>query len=211
MPLVEIEDAYLSNLAVPYRDATAEHRRAVDHEQFFAKVANGKNRRKLMELLKDEFPDAAVPEIDAAKPVLDEVAALRKEMQERFEAEDKRRSEQNEERSRRRADRAIEEGRDYLRKQGFDDDLVSKTEELMRERNIGDYEVAAAYMAKSQPSAEPLPSSAWSSHDLGTSWFHPPEDAPDHKLLLKDPKAFAAQEVAKIMKERAQARVAERR
>lgn len=208
MALVEIEDALLGQLGVAYADRGAEWKRAREHEQFFQKVAGGKNRAKLMHLLKEEFPDLAIPEIDAAAPVMGEVEKVRKEFEEYKAAQEAKAEEAAKAAKERDAGRAIEDGRRWLRQQGFDDEGIKKVEELMQQRGVADYEIAASHVRATMPQPEPLPSSSgYAGRDLGAEWFSKPDDSePDRKLLMANPRKFSAVEAAKALKEFAEQR-----
>jgi len=146
------------------------------------KLGQGKNRRKLLELVKEEFPQASIPEIDAAAPVLDEVkqtreemAALKKQLEEEKKAQAEAKREQE-------LSGYVEKNRKMLRDQGWLPEGIEKVEKLMTERGLTDYEAAAALVERMEPKDEPvLP-------NYDRSWnFTMPDrdaDAEDHKLLV---------------------------
>lgn len=146
---------------------------------------NTKTRREFLQLYKEADPAAVIPELDAARPILDEVnktreemAALRKQISDR-DAEEAR--------SRREATvrSTIDEGQSRLRQGGWTDEGIANVEKLMQERNLTDYEAAAALYERAQPKDEPvLPS------DFGRSWdlFAPPADDETIKAAVGLPK-----------------------
>ena len=209
MPLFEIEDQYIDQLraaGLPVRDATAEFRRAKDHETFINGVSqNPQHRQKLLELI--SATGTYVPEIEAAKPVISQVEALASKFDKYVADEAERRQKESEDRENRSTQNLIEGGRRFLRAEGWDDDGIAEVENFMKTNSVGSYEVASKYLKGQKPAPDPLPNAAWNGNDLGSSWFHPPEDAPDHKLLLQDPQAFTSQEIRKFFREKAEGKL----
>lgn len=207
MALIEVEDSLLPQLGIAYSDRTQAAKVAGDHVSWFQQVASDPaTRMDLLRLMKKKDPKLAIPELDAAQPVIDSIAALQKSMDERFAALDTKRQEEETKTTTQQAERAIDDGRAYLRRQGFDDALIAKTELLMQDRKIGSYQDAAVLMRAQEPQARPLDSTPWNGSDLGSAWFSPPvegtADADAHKLLLKDPRAYAQNEVRRFFEER---------
>src|SRR6266851_4486468 len=82
MPIIEIDDQYaaeLAKLSIPARDRTADFKSAFEYEQMYREIVNGPNRPEQLRLLKKQYPNLPIPEIDAAAPVNAEIEALRKE------------------------------------------------------------------------------------------------------------------------------------
>jgi hypothetical protein len=73
---------------------------------------------------------------------------------------------------------------------GFTDDAMERLEKLMVERNIGDYEAAATFMA----SKEPKPSEATFDN---TRWRHEAQD--NFKKIADDPEGWARGELMSAM------------
>ena len=185
MPLVEVDEGELTVA----RSAKA----------LLDKLGTGNTRSKLLHLVKEVNPDAPIPELDSQRPVLDEVAKLKAEM----EAERKARAEEKAEaeKSAREAKvgKAIEKGRAALRAQGYTDEGIEKVEQLMADKGILDYDDAlAVYERNHKTPDEPI-----LSIDYSKSWdVAAPQDKDDsHKLLLRDPDAFARREVNEVLKE----------
>lgn len=150
--------------------------------------ANPKTRASLLRLMKENDPALAIPEIDAAQPVLDEIKALREER----EAEKKATREAEEKRAKEDQDRetarAIETGRALLQRKGYQKEGIEKVEELMKSRNLPDYEAAMALFERDQPKDRPaIPS------NLNRSWelFGPAEEDKDATAAVTLPKGRA--------------------
>jgi hypothetical protein len=129
-------------------------------------------------LFKRKYPDIPIEGYDVEQKVN---ARLDAEKKERDDAERKAREERqdNHQREQRKKTQA-----DY----GFTDDAMTRLEQLMVERNIGDYEVAAEYLA----SREPKPSDdqgGYNSH----YWNH--QDQDQFKAIASDPEKWAYNEI----------------
>ena len=140
MALVDIEEAELGRL------------RAVN-ATVVQLLQNPKTRTKVLELQKTVNPDLSIPELDAVQPALAaqakmeaDLAAFRREI--------------DDEKARREAEKRTAEaqghwnkGRQFLRKEGWNDEGVAKIEEFMEKRGIADHEVAAIAFEKLNPPA----------------------------------------------------------
>lgn len=149
-------------------------------------------RRQVLELFKKVNPNAVIPEIDAAKPVMDEIAATRAELAEMKKAAAAEKAEDQRLLRERRVKGTIDEGRDRRRAEGWTDEGISDLEKFMQDRDLADYDAAAALYEKTQPVEEPiLPS------NYGRSWdmFAPPADDETIKAAVGLPKG-AAQDAA---------------
>lgn len=105
-------------------------------------LANPKTRLDTLRLQKVLRPDAVIPELDAAKPVLDEVAALRAEMVADKKARDEKDAKTVEEStlSALRADWA--KGQDLARRSGYTTpDSLKALEDYMQANNIIDHKL----------------------------------------------------------------------
>lgn len=155
---------------------------ALPSQTLLNKLGAGKNRQKLLELIKEEYPNANIPEIDAARPLLDEtrqtreeLAALKKQMADDKVADAEKARE-------RELSGFVEKNRATLRSQGWLPEGIEKVEKLMTERGLTDYEAAAALVERMEPKDEPvLP-------NYDRSWnFTAPDretEAEDHKMLV---------------------------
>lgn len=133
-------------------------------------------------LWKKKFPEGKIPEYDIEQKVM---ARLDKEKSDREAAEKaKRDKEADEEYSRKR--KATQE------KYKFTDDAMGRLEQLMTERNVGDYDVAASFFA----SQEPQPSDG-EGYD-GQYWHH--ERAPEYKEIAQDPEGYARRAILQAIR-----------
>lgn len=197
MPL--IEDADYAEL-VRRAEVAEKHAKST---ALLDKLGSGPNRRKLLEFVKEAYPDANIPELDAAKPILadvdktrEEVAALKKQLAEREEKDALK------ERERETTD-FIRKNRKMLRKRGYDEEGVGSIEKLMQERGLTDYEAAAALYEASQPREEPI----LPNYDRGWNFTMPDTEAESeaHKMLVSSPrgaKRWQDQQVKKFFQER---------
>jgi len=138
-------------------------------------------RKLFHQAVKTARPDAVIPEVDAAQPLLDEIAAERKAR----EALEKKIADKDaaEEAARRTADfqNSWERQKDRLRDEGWMDDGIAEVEKLAQERGIVDLEAAALLHQKLHPPAEPITPNGLGGFDI----FQMPaeEDAAMKKLL----------------------------
>lgn len=183
MPLIEVEESDFQNSSAA--------------KQLLDKFAsNPKLRPKLLGLIKELNPDAAIPELDAATPLREELDALRKEvtgtvgeLKELLETGTRKREVED----------TINSERRKLRKSGWDDEGIQKIESLMQERGLTDYEAAAALVEKQMP--KPAVVEQGDILDHGWNIATPDEKDTDHQLLLKNPVAFQKQETRKFLAE----------
>ena len=174
-------------------------------------------RQKFWKLLKEVSPETPIPELDAAKPVLDEVDALRKELEEMKKTKAEEAAESAKKAREQEAASKITSGRSALRKAGWTDEGIAKVEKKMEERGLADYEAAAALVEKEEPADEPIvPAHTDRSFDL----FTPPTEDGDIKAALSLPKGarqeaalrrWTSKELAEGMKEIRAERMANRR
>lgn len=153
---------------------------------------NAKTRRQVLQLYKEVDPNASIPEIDAASPVLEEVNKTRAEMavlQKKLDDRDAAEARATRERE---VQNSITLGQDRLRTAGWTDEGITNVEKLMQDRGLTDYEAAAALFERSQPKDEPVMPS-----DFGRNWdlFAAPSDNEDIKAAVSLPRG-AAQEQA---------------
>lgn len=192
---MEIEDSVLADL----QKKAAGYDTALSFQQMFDKIGKGKNRTKLLELVKEDYPDIVIPEIDAAKPIHDEIAKLREELATERKARTEEKETAEKEAAERKANRTIADSRRALREDGWDDEGIEKIETYMRETSNPDYKSAAAYIRSQLPPEKPL-SSTYAGQRF--DWFTPPTDGADnHNLLMKNPRAFQDAEIGKFLAE----------
>jgi hypothetical protein len=133
--------------------------------------------REAKALIKRKYPTLQIPDYDIEEKV---TARLDKDKQEREEAEAKKRQKEED-------DRITGVRKKTQDEYGFTPEAMEKLERLMVERNIGDYEVAASYMASKEPKTSDV--ADWDS----TRWHH--ERAPKFAEIAKDPEAWARTEI----------------
>lgn len=141
-------------------------------------LANPKTRRKLLEAQKELYPGQAIPELDAADPILEEMKSVREELQKDREARAKEAAERADAEQKSKVESDWLKGRQKLVDARLPEESIGEIEKLMHERNIFDHEAAHALYERLNPPPEPV---------LGGSsrfeWFDGPRDAPDIKAL----------------------------
>jgi hypothetical protein len=135
-------------------------------------------------LIKRKYPTLQIPDYDIEEKVEARLTAAEKK---REEEEAKRRQEAEDERISNIRNRTQQ---DY----GFTDEAMTKLEKLMVDRNIGDYEVAANYMASKEPKASDSAGGEWDS----TRWHHEKKDG--FAEIAKDPEAWGRNEIMQAMR-----------
>lgn len=128
-------------------------------------------------LIKRKYPTLQIPDYDIEERVN---ARLDADKKDRDDAETKKRQKEED-------DRIAGVRKKTQDEYGFTNEGMEKLEKLMVERNIGDYDVAASYMA----SKEPKTSDA-ADYD-STRWHH--ERAPGFADIAKDPEAWGRTEI----------------
>jgi hypothetical protein len=202
MALIEVDS---DQLAALQRELVA----ARPHKQFIDNLAQKPDlRNRLLHLIRDYNPNIAIPELDAAKPVLDEVSALRKELDEEKKAradektalqkslDDEKEAKAAKEREA-SATAEIDKSRRKLKKDGYTAEAIDKIEKLMEERGLVDYEAATALFDKSLPREEMnVPG------DYGRSWnaFDVNDQAEDDKLLVQGKDSWKVWQKGQIKK-----------
>lgn len=186
MPLVEIDDAELA-LYRSQRDTIAKM------------LANPDARRRVLEAQKLIMPDVPIPELDAAKPVLDAVASMRDEMSKFMKDQSEREAKRDEEAKLAKLKERWETGRSHAREQGYMEDGLSALEKFMEERGIADHEDAIPAFERKHPPAPPAAPSVPGRFDIMQ-----PETRKDEmmKMLFDgNEEAFLAQAVPAAISE----------
>jgi hypothetical protein len=132
-------------------------------------------------LIKKKYPQMQIPDYDIEQRVEQRLADDRKER------EDRERT-QREQTEQQKFSNMRKETQDRY---GFTEKAMEELEQLMLERNIGDYEVAASYKA----SKEPRPSDATAFND--GRWNH--DKAPGFQEIAKDPEGWGRSEILKAL------------
>ncbi|HEY2530272.1 MAG TPA: hypothetical protein VGJ20_20440 [Xanthobacteraceae bacterium] len=131
-------------------------------------------------LIKKKYPNMAIPDYDIEQRVEERFATEKRER-------DERESKQREETERSRFLDTRKKTQDAY---GFTDQAMDDLEKLMIERNVGDYEVAAKFVA----SQNPKPSEATFNDGR---WNH--DKAPGFKEIAADPEGWARSEILKSL------------
>lgn len=119
-------------------------------------MGNPNARKKLLEARKAVDPNAAIPELDAAKPIEEAVSGIREEFATiRKELADEK-AEREKERSLATLNANWSKGQAKLRAAGYTEDGIKAIEKLMEEQGIANHEAAAAYYDRLNPPAEPV-------------------------------------------------------
>jgi hypothetical protein len=132
--------------------------------------------RKAKLLIKEKYPDLAIPDLD-----------LRTEMEERFDKEKKER-EDKERKAKEDAERATwqKNRTEAQQKYSLTDEAMKDLEKFMEEKFIGDYDVAASYRLSKEPkTSEP----SWDS----TRWHHDKQEG--FAEIAKDPEAWGRDQI----------------
>lgn len=136
--------------------------------------------REAKQLIKKKYPTLNIPDLDIEEKVNARLDAEKKERdEEKRKAEEAKRDEEIKTKRKKTQD-------DY----GFTDDAMKDLEQMMVERNIGDYDVAATYKASKTPKVSE-PTAAWDS----TRWHHERQDG--FAEIAKDPEAWGRNELTK--------------
>jgi len=146
------------------------------HKQLLdALGSDGRTRRKVLDLVKEKWPQVNVPEIDATKPLEEKIGALEKTVTELRTSRTKEDEDRRIEEEKRKADSHFASGHKLLKKAGFNADGIKEIEQFMVDRGLVDYEAALALWEKSHPKDEPfMPADA--GRDLNL--FQPPKENP---------------------------------
>ena len=149
---------------------------------FVESIWNDPNlNREAKGLIKKKYPNLAIPDYDIEEKVEKRFAQEARLRDEAKEAERKRAEDAKWQAARKRTKD------DY----GFTDEAMTKLEKLMVERGIGDYDVAATYMASKEPSAsEPQNESRF--------WRHEQQDG--FAEIAKDPEKWGEKEILRALK-----------
>lgn len=139
-------------------------------------------------MLKKKYPQANVPEIDAAAPYVARLEGIEK----RFDEYLQKQAEAS-------ADSNLGTAFARLKEAGYTDDGVEKIKQLMVDRKIPDPQVAAAYFDKTAPKPDAMRPGYKSSNFN----FIEPEGENDEsfKHLMSDPESWMESEVGKVLSE----------
>jgi hypothetical protein len=109
--------------------------------------------REAKALIKKKYPNLQIPDYD-----------LESKMDRRFDEEQQKRETVEKKKREDDEDAKWRSDRERTQKQyGFTDEAMTRLEKMMVEKRIGDYDVAASYMASKEPpsASEPFDNSRW--------------------------------------------------
>ena len=129
----------------------AQYQELLGAHRLMTALVNGETRKDTLKLFKKLNPQAPIPEIDAAEPVLNEVSELKREiakLQEKLDNE--------------KQDMKLQQSFDRLsRERGITPDGIEKIKGLMVEKAIADPDAAADHWEKLNPKPEPIQSGGY--------------------------------------------------
>lgn len=138
--------------------------------------------REAKSLIKKKYPNLSIPDYDIEARVENR---LNKEKEEReAEKERQRRAEEDA--------RFKKMRKDTQDKHGFTDEAMGRLEQMMIDRNIGDYEAAAVLMASKEP--KPIDETGG-----GDRHFYNFDKQDTFKEIAKDPEAWGRAEIMKAI------------
>lgn len=147
-------------------------------ESFWSDPAFNKDLKRI---IKKKYPQMQIPDLDIEDRV---EARLDEERRQRQEREDSERQQKE--------DATWQDQRGTIQKRyGLTDEAMGRLEQLMVDKNVGDYDVAASYMVQK----EPKPSEAV--FDTAR-WSH--EKAPGFAEIAKDPEGWGRLEILKAIR-----------
>lgn len=127
-------------------------------------------------LIKRKYPNLAIPDFDIEEKVTS-----------RLDQEKRAREEQEEAIRQQKADERIATERSRVQKEyGFTEEAMRKLEDTMLERNIGDYEAGAVYLASKEPKTSEATFDNF-------RWNHDRQDS--FKAIAADPEGWARKEI----------------
>lgn len=120
-----------------------------------ALLKNPKTRRNYLAQVKEAFPNIAIPEIDAAAPVINEVNELKKSMTEFMDAIKTDREKERAEKIGSTVQAKIAEGRRKAAERGYTAEGIEKLEQMMVEKGLSDFDDALKLYEYDNPPAAP--------------------------------------------------------
>jgi molecular chaperone GrpE (heat shock protein) len=152
-----------------------------------------KTRKSYLKQIKEKFPTTAIPEIDAAAPVENDMAELKAELQ-------KLRQELKEEKQ---DNKVLGRFNELKSQRGYTDEGLENIKKLMVEKSIADPEAAADHFDRINHKPQPVEPSAF----MGSSAFNqnPKENALED--WLSNPDGMVDRIIGEVMTEKAQGRL----
>lgn len=151
------------------------------------RLLKGKSRKKFLSLVKEEFPNAPVPELDNAAPLEKDIAELReanKKLAERLDKQDK--------------DFSLAAKMQKIQSErGYMDEAIPEILKLQAEKGISDFEVAADHYDRLQ--SKNKPTIIEPTGYMGDLVFDDATD--DFKAWFENPDRMTDLEVGKVLTE----------
>ena len=129
----------------------AQYQELLGAHRLMTALINGETRKDTLKLFKKLNPQAPIPEIDAAEPVLNEVNSLKQQIEKLQQKLDNEKQ-----------DMKLQSAFDRLaRERGITQDGLDKIKTLMVEKAIADPDAAADHWEKLNPKPEPVQSGGY--------------------------------------------------
>ncbi|PWU21820.1 MAG: hypothetical protein C5B50_00625 [Verrucomicrobia bacterium] len=155
-------------------------------------------RKLLQQAQKEAFPDLPIPELDAAKPLHDEISGLKQSLADVQAKIDAEKAEQKAEEQRRQLKSTYEAGRETLRKNHrYTPEGIKKIEEMMEAKGILSHEDGRLLYEALNPPQSPVAPAGFGSWDFAQQIG---EGGTDLKKLM-DSKGEDDQLVAKMARD----------
>lgn len=145
-------------------------------------LGNKDARGLIQRATKIVVPNASIPEIDAAEPIMGEVKKLRDELEAEKKARAEEKAQEDAARKTRKFQNRWERDKQSLRDEGWMDDAISGAEKFAEEHGIPDLEAAALKYAKTHPVPQPVTPGGMTNFNL----FEPAPESDDTMKKLMD-------------------------
>ncbi len=126
-------------------------------------------------------PDVAIPEIDAAAPILEEVKALKEQIETDKKEVAEAKAKEEEETKLAKITTKWGDGRKKAEEAGYTEEGLAQLEKYMEAHGIADHEIAMPSFEKKNPLPEPAETGGTTFHSLGPQT----EESPDLKPLFE--------------------------
>lgn len=169
MALVEIDETELVN----YRNITGAVQKM---------LANPQTRSKLLEAQKIINPNAVIPEIDSAKPVLEALDKVTGELNTLKKQREDDILEAKQSKALESMRTKWESGRIFARKSGYTEDGIQALETFMEENGVADHKIAMPAFERLHPQQESIDATGVGKFDI----FSGVKDSDDDVKMLMD-------------------------
>lgn len=169
MAIVEIDEAELMN----YRNIAGSVQKM---------LANPQTRAKILEAQKIINPNAVIPEIDSAKPVLDAVSKISEEVQALKKQREEDAAETKKEKAMADLHAKWDAGRAHARRAGYTEEGIQALEAFMEENGVADHKIAMPAFERLNPPQSAIDNTASGKFDIFSGVKN---DGEDTKMLLE--------------------------